>query len=528
MKKKLLFPAIAVFCILHTICCFPQGTAINNNGATADNSALLDLSSSSMGLLIPRMTQNERNAIVSPALGLQIFNTTTNCFNFWIGTSWKQLCGECDFPDPSAGNNGPVCQGATLYLTAADITGATYQWSGPNGFTSTEQNPVISNISAEAGGSYFVSATLNGCTSQQQSTVVTVNDVPGQPSPISGASAPCEGSSGNVYSVTNVSGVTYTWSVPSGWSITAGQNTYSITVTAGNSSGNISVIPSNICGNGASGELSVSVTQFASGGAETTISGYRIHTFTSSGTFAVNSVCGGNVEVLVAGGGGGAGSTHGGGGGAGGLIYNSSYPVTAGQSISVIVGNGGAGGASGSPNNGNAGGNSVFGSLTANGGGYGAAGYTGAQSGGSGGSGGGGGAAWTGGQSWPGGNGTAGQGNQGGSSIPGATGVSRAGGGGGAGAAGYDASSGQTGNGGAGLAYSISGASTYYAGGGGGGSDQNGNSAGGLGGGGNGAENYAGSSAAANSGGGGGGGGGNYGGGGNGGAGIVIVRYPVP
>src|ERR1035437_441391 len=62
----------------------------------------------------------------------------------------------------------------------------------------------------------------------------------------------------------------------------------------------------------------------ATGGNSTIIdgSGYRIHTFTSSGTLTVNTM--GNVQVLVvAGGGGGGSSSFGGGGRAGGLIYNS-------------------------------------------------------------------------------------------------------------------------------------------------------------------------------------------------------------
>jgi|GEM_PF-1986043 prepilin-type N-terminal cleavage/methylation domain-containing protein len=236
-----------------------------------------------------------------------------------------------------------------------------------------------------------------------------------------------------------------------------------------------------------------------------------------------------SVEVLVVAGGGGGGAGTAGGGGGGGVIYNPNFTVTPGTPISVTVGAGGSGKVFSSTNSaGNNGENSVFGSLTAIGGGGGGNRDTN-ESGKNGGSGGGGGGSdnLSGNNS---GTGTTGQGFAGGAGRSG--GVSSAGGGGGgAGEVGKDSpSSGRGGDGGNGLAYSISGISTYYGGGGGGGS-HSGRSSGGQGGGGAGSENgptYNAVSGSANTGGGGGGGGGAGGGqfGGNGGSGIVIVRYP--
>ena len=76
---------------------------------------------------------------------------------------------------------------------------------------------------------------------------------PPQVSAISGSTAVCARTTGLTYSVTNVSGVTYTWTLPAGWIKTAGGNTNSITVTAGvagvdAASGNISVTPYSECG----------------------------------------------------------------------------------------------------------------------------------------------------------------------------------------------------------------------------------------------------------------------------------------
>ncbi len=82
--------------------------------------------------------------------------------------------------------------------------------------------------------------------------------LPAQPSTISGSTTPCEGSS-QTYSVTNVSGITYNWTFPSGWTQTAGGTTNSVTVTVGSTSGNVEVVPSNASGNGTSRTLAVTV-----------------------------------------------------------------------------------------------------------------------------------------------------------------------------------------------------------------------------------------------------------------------------
>ena len=70
-----------------------QGVSINSSGADPDTSAVLDVGSSSKGMLIPRLTTSGRNAIALPAQGLVIYNTDENCFNYYNGSSWLNLCG---------------------------------------------------------------------------------------------------------------------------------------------------------------------------------------------------------------------------------------------------------------------------------------------------------------------------------------------------------------------------------------------------------------------------------------------------
>jgi hypothetical protein len=72
-----------------------------------------------------------------------------------------EVTGLYNSPD-GAGNNSPVCAGSTLSLTATTVSGATYSWTGPNGFTSALQNPTLTYTSANA-GIYTVSVNSAGC-----------------------------------------------------------------------------------------------------------------------------------------------------------------------------------------------------------------------------------------------------------------------------------------------------------------------------------------------------------------------------
>ena len=262
----------------------------------------------------------------------------------------------------------------------------------------------------------------------------------------------------------------------------------------------------------------------------------QYQSFTSSGTFSVPSGVTA-VDVLVVGGGGGGGREAGGGGGAGGLIYRPGFTVTPGGTVSVTVGDGGSGLNPSNPSSNTPGQDSVFGTLTAKGGGGGVDGGGAGQSGGSGAGGHGNSQAAGGSATQPtqsGESGNYGFGNPGGAHTS-TDSANPGGGGGGAGAAGGQSNNGSIGNGGAGKAYTIADGTTsvYYAGGGGGGGRSQSAGTGGQGGGAQGGRDSPknGLDATANLGGGGGGGSGGgspaSGGGlgGDGGKGIVIVSY---
>ena len=207
----------------------------------------------------------------------------------------------------------------------------------------------------------------------------------------------------------------------------------------------------------------------ATGGTITEDGDFKVHTFTSSGTFTisqlgVDSTYGDKVEYLVvAGGAGGGGGGHGGAGGAGGYRHNSAYNFTvSAQAYSITVG-------SYSNNRGGQGGSSTFSNITSAGGGQG--GHNDSEGGRNGGSGGGGSGHFNNGG---GGSGNTpsvspSQGNNGGSGQDG-TPHYGAGGGGGAGQAGQNGSRNAPGGGtgGNGSSNDIHGsARTYSAGGGG-------------------------------------------------------------
>jgi len=88
------------------------------------------------------------------------------------------LHNEFNIPSPTISSNTPICSGADIVLNASNITGATYLWTGPNGFSSTSQNPVINNVSDLNAGTYSLTASLNSCSSNPESTIVEVNSFP--------------------------------------------------------------------------------------------------------------------------------------------------------------------------------------------------------------------------------------------------------------------------------------------------------------------------------------------------------------
>jgi gliding motility-associated-like protein len=80
-------------------------------------------------------------------------------------------------PAPVANSNSPVCEGNTIYLLTPSIAGATYSWTGPNGFTSNQQNPQISNATPADAGNYSLTVSTS-CPSPPAIVSVAINARP--------------------------------------------------------------------------------------------------------------------------------------------------------------------------------------------------------------------------------------------------------------------------------------------------------------------------------------------------------------
>ena len=85
---RTLLLAITPFVLLSAL---GQSVGINTDGSTPDASAMLDVSSTTQGLLIPRMTTSDREGISSPAIGLMVYDTSESIIYYYTGSKWQRL-----------------------------------------------------------------------------------------------------------------------------------------------------------------------------------------------------------------------------------------------------------------------------------------------------------------------------------------------------------------------------------------------------------------------------------------------------
>jgi hypothetical protein len=157
-----------------------SGVAINTTGNPPHPSARLDVTHTSKGLLLPRLTSAQRDAVINPAVGLIIFNATEGRIEYWRGNQWMRLM---ELPMQPSTITGPtsVCQGASnVSYSVTNVPGISYNWSySGSGFTITSgagTHAITGNFSASATSGTLTVTPSNACgNGPARSVWVTVN-----------------------------------------------------------------------------------------------------------------------------------------------------------------------------------------------------------------------------------------------------------------------------------------------------------------------------------------------------------------
>jgi len=161
--------------------------------------------------------------------------------------------------------NASVCANDTgVAYSIAAVSGATsYTWTVPAGATiaSGQGTETIAVNFGDTAGDVGVTATNSCGTSSAQTIAVAVSAIPSVPGAITGTASVCANASSVSFGINAVAGATsYTWTVPSGASVTAGQGTTDVTIDFGTASGDVAVVAENSCSTSSAQSLAVQVT----------------------------------------------------------------------------------------------------------------------------------------------------------------------------------------------------------------------------------------------------------------------------
>lgn len=116
---------------------------------------------------------------------------------------------------PVAFNNSPVCVGEAIQLYTATVAGASYAWYADASLTTlvaTSQNPIVNHITTDT--TFYLTITVNGCTSLAGSTLITVHPIPATPN-VPANFTVCEGEA--IVLNTTTQAASYNWTGPNGF-----------------------------------------------------------------------------------------------------------------------------------------------------------------------------------------------------------------------------------------------------------------------------------------------------------------------
>jgi large repetitive protein len=252
-------------------------------------SALLQMSSTTQGISFPSMTTVQRNAIPTATIiqGLTIYNTSTGCLEFYVGSNWQPIACGCTVPpanpvsiissDPAATlcpdvphtfSIAPV-PGAYQYIwTVSPGVGANLDGTGIN--TETTTATYVQSIFSSGGPGTISVEAINACgNSSTISLPITVTPAPAPPVFSASPDTVCAGTA-YLYSIEPVTyAAGYIWTAPTGANINGtGSSTYTGTLTSvnivfastsGPTPGTVTVSAGNNCGTSATASTPVSV-----------------------------------------------------------------------------------------------------------------------------------------------------------------------------------------------------------------------------------------------------------------------------
>lgn len=179
--------------------------------------------------------------------GSSLVPTGGTCVSGGNGGNGYVIITPSQIPGVTASNTGPYCPGQTIELNATG--GGTYAWSGPNGFTSSLQNPTIPNMTAANTGTYTVTVSNSGCSVSTTTTVTLNTGAIVNLVPTNAACASATNGSINVTATGSTPGYNVSWTGPSSGNpagieiansggnyniANLGIGTYTVTVTANN------------------------------------------------------------------------------------------------------------------------------------------------------------------------------------------------------------------------------------------------------------------------------------------------------
>jgi gliding motility-associated-like protein len=210
----------APFLVNVVVNALPLASASNASGSvycSGDTISLLSSGGTSYSWTGPAgFTSIQQNPDISSSAVLMsgTYSVTVTDGNGCVATASTTVTINQTPPAPSASAAAAnICEGEDIIFTSSSAGATSFEWTGPNGFTSVLQNPTITNSSTLQSGTYIVTSSASGCTSTGTSVNVTVSPVPTATAGIS-ATTICSGSAINF---TSSGGTGYSWTGPSSY-----------------------------------------------------------------------------------------------------------------------------------------------------------------------------------------------------------------------------------------------------------------------------------------------------------------------